>query len=117
LHDVALSLYSLIFLFASSQVIDKVVAGFNTRKQVLVISRQPEAIRRLILERIGRGVTLFDAEGGYSREPKRVILTVTTLTELPRLKEGVLAIDPDAMLIINDTLEVIGKRLGVIKQY
>ena len=117
LHDVALSLYSLIFLFASSQVIDKVVAGFNTRKQVLVISRQPEAIRRLILERIGRGVTLFDAEGGYSGEPKRVILTITTLTELPRLKEGVLAIDPDAMLIINDTLEVIGKRLGVIKQY
>jgi uncharacterized membrane-anchored protein YitT (DUF2179 family) len=117
LHDVALSLYSLIFLFACSQVIDKVVAGFNTRKQVLVVSRQHEAIRELILERIGRGVTLFDAEGGYSREPKRVLLTITTLTELPRLKEGVLAIDPDAMLIINDTLEVIGKRLGVIKQY
>jgi uncharacterized membrane-anchored protein YitT (DUF2179 family) len=117
LHDVALSLYSLIFLFACSQVIDKVVAGFNTRKQVLVVSRQHEAIRELILERIGRGVTLFEAEGGYSREPKRVLLTITTLTELPRLKEGVLAIDPDAMLIINDTLEVIGKRLGVIKQY
>jgi uncharacterized membrane-anchored protein YitT (DUF2179 family) len=117
LHDVALSLYSLIFLFASSQVIDKVVAGFNTRKQVIVVSRQHEAIRQLILERIGRGVTLFDAEGGYSREHKRVLLTITTLTELPRLKEGVLAIDPDAMVIINDTLEVIGKRLGVIKQY
>jgi uncharacterized membrane-anchored protein YitT (DUF2179 family) len=117
LHDVALSLYSLIFLFASSQVIDKVVAGFNTRKQVIVVSRQHEAIRQLILERIGRGVTLFDAEGGYSREHKRVLFTITTLTELPRLKEGVLAIDPDAMVIINDTLEVIGKRLGVIKQY
>ena len=62
-------------------------------------------------------MTLFDAEGGYSRAHKRVLLTITTLTELPRLKDGVLAIDPDAMLIINDTMEVIGKRLGVVKQY
>lgn len=117
LHDLALSLYSMIFLFASSQVINIVVTGFNTRKQVMVVSRQHEAVRELILQRIGRGVTLFNAEGGYSGEPKRVLLTITTLTELPRLKEGVLAIDPDALIVINDTLEVIGNRLGVIKQY
>jgi uncharacterized membrane-anchored protein YitT (DUF2179 family) len=117
LHDLALSLYSLIFLFASSQVINKVVAGFNARKQVVIVSRQPEAIRELILHHIGRGVTLFQAEGGYSGEPKRVLLTVTTLTELPRLKEGVMSIDPGALIIINDTLEVIGNRLGGIKQY
>ena len=59
LHDVALSLYSLIFLFASSQVVDKVVAGLNTPKQVRVVSRQPEAIRKLTLERIGRGGDAF----------------------------------------------------------
>jgi uncharacterized membrane-anchored protein YitT (DUF2179 family) len=117
LHDLALSLYSLIFLFASSQVINKVVSGFNTRKQVVIVSRQPEAIRELILHRIGRGVTLFEAKGGYSGEPKRVLLTITTLTELPRLKEGIISIDPNALVVINDTLEVIGNRLGVIKQY
>jgi uncharacterized membrane-anchored protein YitT (DUF2179 family) len=113
----ALSLYSLIFLFASSQVINKIVAGFNLRKQVVIVSRQPEAIREFILHHIGRGVTLFEAEGGYSGEPKRVLLTITTLTELPRLKEGVISIDPNALVIINDTLEVIGNRLGAIKQY
>lgn len=117
LHDLALSLYSMIFLFASGQVINTVITGFNTRKQVMVVSRHHEAVRELILERIGRGVTLFDAQGGYSGEPKRVLLTITTLTELPRLKEGVLAIDPEALIVINDTLEVIGNRLGVIKQY
>jgi uncharacterized membrane-anchored protein YitT (DUF2179 family) len=46
-----------------------------------------------------------------------VLLTITTLTELPRLKEGVISIDPNALVIINDTLEVIGNRLGAIKQY
>ena len=117
LHDLALSLYSLIFLFASSQVINTVVTGFNTRKQVIVVSRFDDEIRQLILNRISRGVTLFNAEGGYSGEPKRVLLTVTTLTELPRLKEGIMAIDPNALVIINDTMEVIGNRLGAIKQY
>ena len=117
LHDLALSLYSMIFMFSTSQVINVVVTGFNTRKQVMVVSRHHEAVRDLILQRIGRGVTLFNAEGGYSGEPKRVLLTITTITELPRLKEGVLAIDPDALIVINDTLEVIGNRLGVIKQY
>jgi len=46
-----------------------------------------------------------------------VILTITTLTELPKLKNVIFNIDPKAFVVVNSTLEVIGKRHGTRKVY
>ena len=40
----------------------------------------------------------------------KVLLTVTSMTDLPKLKEEILAIDPDAFVAVNDTVEVIRKQ-------
>jgi uncharacterized membrane-anchored protein YitT (DUF2179 family) len=45
------------------------------------------------------------------------IIAVTTLTELPKLKDVILGIDPSAFVVVNNTLEVLGKRHGSRKVY
>jgi uncharacterized membrane-anchored protein YitT (DUF2179 family) len=45
------------------------------------------------------------------------IIAVTTLTELPKLKDVILGIDPGAFVVVNNTLEVLGKRHGSRKVY
>jgi uncharacterized membrane-anchored protein YitT (DUF2179 family) len=45
------------------------------------------------------------------------IIAVTTLTELPKLKDVIFGIDPGAFVVVNNTLEVLGKRHGSRKVY
>jgi uncharacterized membrane-anchored protein YitT (DUF2179 family) len=117
LHDMDMALYSLIFLFTCGRVTDQIVSGFNARKSVIVISERSEAIARVIMERMGRGVTYLDGQGAYTGRQKKVILTITTRTDLPKLKAEVLFHDPDAFVIINDTMEVAGKSGRGLERY
>lgn len=70
-----------------------------------------------IYSRVNRGVTLLKGQGGYTGRDKNVIFTVTTLTELPKTKQLIFKIDPEAFVVINDTVDVLGKRHGTRKVY
>ncbi len=114
-HDFEMSLYSIIYVYTSGRVIDAVLTGFNRRKSMMIISDMPEKIAEEILVREDRGVTFFRGTGAYSGRDKKVIFTIMSLTELPKMKELVFSIDPNAFMVINDTLEVLGKRHGKLR--
>lgn len=97
--------------------LDAVLAGFNRRKLAYVISDRSPEIADRIMKRVNRGVTLLRGRGAFSGREKEVILTITTMTELPQLKELIFAVDPDAFVVVNDTLEVLGHRHGRLKVY
>lgn len=115
--NVQVALYSLIYVYSSSRVIDVVLTGFNRRKALIIISKESHEIADRILFRVNRGVTFLKGQGGYTGDVRDVIFTVTTLTELPRMKDIVYSIDPDAFMVVNDTLEVLGKRHGSRRVY
>ena len=112
-----IALYSIIYVFTSSRIIDTILAGFNRRKSMIIISDRSHEIARQIYRRVNRGITFLRGVGGYTEKEKNVIFTVTTLTELPKMKELVFDTDPDAFMVINDTLEVLGRRHGTRKIY
>jgi uncharacterized membrane-anchored protein YitT (DUF2179 family) len=117
LCNIQIALYSMMFLFTCGKVTDSVLTGFNKRKAIIVISDQAEKIAESILSSRGRGVTFLNGEGAFSKKEKKVIFTITSLTEMPKLKEMILSLDPDAFMVINDTLEVVGKRHGSGRVY
>ena len=117
LYDINVALYSVVLLFTSGRVIDSIVSGFNLRKSVMIISDHSEHIAEDIISRLHRGVTYLDGEGGYSRRKKKVVLTVSPLTELSKLKEIVLHNDPEAFIVVHNTMEVFDKRHRAIKAY
>lgn len=69
----------------------------DSRTQVKIISAQSDAIREAILEQIDRGVTIFHGEGGYTRDPSEVLLSVVSNRELPKLEKLVHSIDPGVL--------------------
>ncbi|HOG07487.1 MAG: YitT family protein [Syntrophales bacterium] len=105
-------LYTLIYLYVSSQIIDIVVMGLSRRKVVFVISREWEAISRRVLKEIDRGLTILHGEGGYSGHRQQVLYTVVTFRELGLLKRIVREADPAAFVVVTDTQEVMGPRIG-----
>jgi uncharacterized membrane-anchored protein YitT (DUF2179 family) len=64
------------------------------------------------MEKIQRGVTIIGGRGGYTGREEQILYTVITFRELSRLKQLVSVIDPDAFVVVTDTLEVMGHRIG-----
>jgi uncharacterized membrane-anchored protein YitT (DUF2179 family) len=69
------------------------------------------------LKRSTKSATFLQAQVANTGTPKEVIFTITTLTELAKLKNVIFSIDPKASVVVNSTLEVIGKRHGTRKVY
>lgn len=105
-------LYALIILFVSSKVLNLVVSGINQRKSVFIISPKWQEISKEILKDIRRGVTIIKGEGGYSGKKEHILYVVVTLREIGSMKRLIQQLDPDAFVVISETLEVMNYRIG-----
>ncbi len=111
------ALYSMLTYLAASKTLDFVVDGIEEYTGVTIISVHSEAIRIMITEKLGRGLTIYSAKGGYGRNGGLnefdVIYAVITRLEIRKLTTELAKIDPNAFVVmhsINDT------RGGMIKK-
>ncbi len=102
-------LYAIIGLFITSRTIDFVQVGLNTSKNVMVITNQPEQVRRILLNDIDRGVTIFNGSGGYTDEDRKVLMCVVQQSEFSKTTRAVKSIDPQAFVIAMNATEVLGE--------
>ena len=102
------ALYSMISYFIAAKVMDIVIEGLNDSKSIMIITREYENISHDIQTKLGRGVTLLHAEGGYSGEDTKVIYCVITRIEESLLKNIVVSNDKNAFLSIGNIAEVSG---------
>jgi uncharacterized membrane-anchored protein YitT (DUF2179 family) len=106
------ALYVLIYMFVTSQVLNVVVTGLSQRKAVMIISTRWADINREIIDKIQRGVTIVRGQGGFTGQETHILYSVVTFQELSRLKGIVRQVDPRAFVVVTETLEVMGYRIG-----
>jgi len=104
-----LALYALIAMFATGQIIDLVQEGPSSSKAFFVLSSQPAQVAEAILVELDRGVTLFQAKGCYTGEPREMLLCVVSTSEVTHLKELIYEIDSKAFVIVASAHEVLGE--------
>ncbi len=104
------AMYSLIAYFIAYKMIDVTIEGFDESKSVWIISDRFRQIGEAILDRLGRGVTYLEGEGGFSGDNKKVIFCVITRLEEAKLKSIVDELDPSAFLAVGNIHDVKGGR-------
>lgn len=107
-QDVSKALYTGVTVFITGKMIDAVVYRFDYSKVALIISREHTAIARAIGDRLDRGATLLHAEGSYTHNQTMVVLTAVKKQQITELKELVMAIDPQAFVIVQEAHQVLG---------
>jgi len=105
---VELSFYSGISMFIAAMVVDKVISGISG-KTAMIITENPADVSQAIITNLRRGCTFLTGYGAYTGESRDVILVTMNRTQLPRLREIVTTLDPNAFIIVNDSTEVFGK--------
>lgn len=108
---------SIILTFISSISLEHVLALFNKRKIVYILSNNHAELLDTISQDLHQGATLIEARGAYSGMRKQMVMTITNNLQLKRLEEKVFDIDPDALFIVENSFNVIGSNFGKRKIY
>ncbi|SDX31031.1 Uncharacterized membrane-anchored protein YitT, contains DUF161 and DUF2179 domains [Paenibacillus sp. PDC88] len=104
------AMYSMIAYYIAMKMIDVTIEGLDQSKSVWIISEKYRDIGEALTDRLGRGVTYLDGEGGFSGDEKKVIFVVITRLEEAKLKSIVEDWDPQAFVAIGNIHDVKGGR-------
>lgn len=110
-------LYALIMVMIYTMVLDKVLMMGVKQVQVKIISEHYEVISRAIQQKMDRGTTLLNMEGGHTRKKSMVVLVVVSGRELAKLNHMVSELDDKAFMIVNQVSEVRGRGFTLTKKY
>jgi uncharacterized membrane-anchored protein YitT (DUF2179 family) len=117
LLSVETALYSMITYLVASKALDFVIEGIEEYTGVTIVSPHSEEIRMMIMEKIGRGLTVYKGKRGFGSHGERndidIIYTVVTRLELNKLNTEIEKIDPHAFVVMNSVKDTRG---GMIKK-
>lgn len=84
--------------------------------QVLVMSKEIERMKMMILNDMDAGVTLLDGKSGFYGNDTEVVLTILPYRKLPDLKDKIKEIDEKAFIIVSHVEEVSGNGFTYSKE-
>lgn len=111
------ALYSMITYLSAAKTMDFVIEGIEEYIGVKIISLKHVAIREMIINKLGRGVTVYPGTHGYGRsgniKNSDILYTVITRLELSKLNAEIEKIDKDAFVVMTSIKDTKG---GMIKK-
>jgi uncharacterized membrane-anchored protein YitT (DUF2179 family) len=115
--SIEIALYSMITYVAASRTLDFIVEGIEEYIGVTIISAHSEKIRHMIMDRLGRGLTVYSGRRGYGKrgEAKEIdiVYTVVTRLELNKLNSEIEKIDSNAFVVMSSVKDTKG---GMLKK-
>ncbi|MBP6334967.1 MAG: YitT family protein [Bacteroidia bacterium] len=117
LLSIETALYSMITYLAASKTVDFVIEGIEEYTAFTIISSHSDEIREMIIQKLGRGVTVYNGKRGFGKHGHSneidIIFTVITRLEISRLNAEVEKIDPHAFVVMSSIKDTKG---GMIKK-
>ena len=109
-------LFGLCYTFMAGTAVDWVLNRTRQSVQFFIFSTKYEEIAEAIMTQVPRGVTLMEAQGGYSKEPMKVVTTIARQHESATIFRLVNAIDPNAFVSQSQVRGVFGQGFESIKE-
>ncbi|MEX1239616.1 MAG: YitT family protein [Cyclobacteriaceae bacterium] len=118
LLNIETALYAILTYLVASKIVDFVVHGIEEYTSVIIVSHKSHLIKKAIIEKMGRGVTVLKGKSGYGKAGHRetdidVLYTVITRLELQKLKTEIAKLDEEAFVVENSVNDIKG---GMIKK-
>ena len=102
------ALYSVIYTVFAALFIDRAHQQ-NISVQMLIFTKnKSEEMRTFILERLSRGVTLWEGRGGYTNEPVEVLCVCLSKYEIATVQQMLREVDSNAFFIVQEGVRVGG---------
>ncbi len=118
IFSIEIALYAILTYLAASKTVDFVVSGIEEYVGITIISNKNEEIRLAIIEKMGRGCTIYSGKRGYAKRGEilketDIVFTLITRLEISKLQTEIDKIDKDAFIIMHSVKDAKG---GMIKK-
>lgn len=117
LIDVETALYGMITFLAASKTMDLVIEGIEEYTGITIISPHHAAIRHLIANDMGRGLTVYNGKRGFIKgsgsSDVDILYCVLTRLEVSRFLAEVEKIDPNAFVVLSPVKDV---KAGILRK-
>lgn len=111
LFDIEIVVYSVIYAAVYSVAMDKVHTQ-NINVEVHVITKaDTTALEKEVFQELGRGVTKWSTLGAYTYDRSHILYIMLSKYEVGRLKNIVHKYDPNAFIVVNEGVSVVGHYL------
>lgn len=110
------ALYGLVLIYVSGLAAEIALQGTNIIRTAIIVTAETQAVTKVIMHDLERGVTILSGTGGYTGEPKAVIYTTVSRMEINRLKILVRDIDPEAFMVIGQAQEALGEGFKPLRE-
>lgn len=107
-YDTKAVILGILATYANGIILDNFINGFNRRKRVCILSKEYEQIQEFIVNQLHRGVTLYQAVGGFNKEEKIEVVTILARSEYAALMNYLQNVDENAFVTVSTVNEVIG---------
>ena len=107
-YDAKTLIVGILGTYFNGLILDEYISGFARRKRVCFLSEKYEEISDYIMHELKRGVTLYEAKGGYDHSEMVEVLTILTQNEYGQLMDYIRKTDPKAFVTVSTVSEVVG---------
>jgi uncharacterized membrane-anchored protein YitT (DUF2179 family) len=107
LHGLPIALYTVISMFITSFMMDKIIHGLSKKKLLFIVTDRENEVCKYINSNMQRDATFLHGESLNGKE-RKILYCVAQLAHLPELKYRILTIDPNAIISVVDAAEVDG---------
>lgn len=108
-QNIEVALYSIVTIFATTRTIDAIMQGVDHAKVIYIVTERSDDILALLADELGRGVTVLQGRGGYTRRDKHVLMLVVRRNSFAQTLKAVKQIDKQAFIFVTDATEVHGE--------
>lgn len=102
------SLYSIIFQFASTQILHMLYKRYQ-KQTLLIITDHPQEVYQTIRDNTHHDATQFEGVGCYEGQEKHMLYSVVSADEAKRTIDGIRKIDPAAFINCLKTEQITGR--------
>lgn len=112
------AMYAVLTYLSAAKTVDFIIEGIEEYTGVTIVSHKQEEIKKLILEELGRGFTIYKGQRGFGKGGKPntevdIIYCVVTRLEVSKLNAEIEKVDPEAFIIMHSIKDTKG---GMIKK-
>ena len=106
-YNVEPVILSIIYTYLTSNISGSIIRGGESAIKIELITPQPDQLKKELIQKLRHSVTIVSAIGGYSGEPKTLMICVVNVHQIKDLME-IIANYPGTFACVSDVTKTIG---------
>lgn len=109
-------IYGFVMTAVFSYVVDMLMTGNQQSNQIMIVSKDYQAMADAMNHTALRGATVIDAQGWYSKRQHNIVMVVCRKRDTPTILKIAKEVDPDAFITVGSVMGVYGKGFDALNK-